>query len=61
MSTAIRGDDIWTEQGTQAEGYNIKRVQLFDMPTAASMVVYNNADDDQETKPEDDADANPER
>jgi hypothetical protein len=48
-------DDIWTEQGTQAEAYSIDKDPLFDMSTAPAMAMHDDAHDDEDT--EDNADA----
>jgi hypothetical protein len=54
------GNGLGTEQGTQAEGFDIEREPLFDEPTSAARAMYDDDDgDDCDTEEKDDIAANP--
>jgi hypothetical protein len=48
------GNGLGTEQGTQAEGFEIESEPLFDEPTAAPTAMYDDANNDGDTDEEDD-------
>jgi hypothetical protein len=49
------GNGLGTEQGTQAEGFEIKREPLFDDPTDAATAMYDDVGDDGDTEVDDKA------
>jgi hypothetical protein len=50
---------IRIKQGTQALAYDIKREPLFNVQSAVATALYEDVDDDEDTKAEDDSSADP--
>jgi hypothetical protein len=53
------GNGIGTEEGTQAEAYDIDGQPLFDVPSANAMAFCADGQEDKESKDEEDTEANP--